>query len=223
MLDPDGRIIEYGEYEFRKFIEDPLPDGLDTPFDEAKAILGDSPIRIAFEEAATRAQGSSTAWREQPRVEGNRFAPRNPNHVRVTEDGNDGPDVEASPPAAPDPQVGNRDRSKEPQAGNSLGYAVRRLGRENPELLEKVRSGEMKAHRAMILAGLKPDVMTIPVIPKRMARLIAKRLTPEQRREFALVCLVSDAEHSARRPAGATDNQTRRGLDGPWVSYPRLP
>src|SRR4051794_22988030 len=55
-----------------------------------------------------------------------------PNPIRDTGESDE------DPPVIPIREAPKRDRSREPQAGTSVGYAVRRLGRERPDLLAVV-------------------------------------------------------------------------------------
>jgi hypothetical protein len=64
-------------------------------------------------------------------------------------------------------------------AGNTVGYAVRRLGRKRPELLARVEAGELSANRAMVEAGFRPHTMTIPIDPEVAARRIAVHFSGE--------------------------------------------
>lgn len=57
-------------------------------------------------------------------------------------------------------EIGNHDNimnssASSSQQGTSLGYAIRRLSRERPDLLEAVQAGEMSANAAMIQAGFR--------------------------------------------------------------------
>lgn len=48
-----------------------------------------------------------------------------------------------------------------PQRGNADTYIRRRLKRDNPDLAERVESGELSPHAAAIQAGFKPKTFTV--------------------------------------------------------------
>lgn len=45
--------------------------------------------------------------------------------------------------------------------GNSKAYTLDRLSRDRPDLLERVKSGQLSANKAMIEAGFRPKTLTI--------------------------------------------------------------
>jgi hypothetical protein len=55
------------------------------------------------------------------------------------------------------------------QGGNSRGYLLRRLARDEPALLDKIKSGEMSTHRAAITAGIikVPTPLVTPAARRR--------------------------------------------------------
>ncbi len=79
-----------------------------------------------------------------------------------------------------------RDRSREPQAGTSVGYLVRRLTREGKRdpniqsLLDKVVAGEMTAHAAAVQAGFVTKPITIPSDPVAAARRLLRHFQGER-------------------------------------------
>jgi hypothetical protein len=131
-VDPErGARFRYGPEDFLAFIKDPLPKGLSTDVDTIrKFIADDSALVVAFELAIDKGRGGNN----NPAGKGGR-ARKNDNRDIVTVD----------KPAA------------QPPRGNSPGYAARRLSRERPDLLEKVKAGELSAHRAMIEAGFRRE------------------------------------------------------------------
>lgn len=156
--------------------------GLATTKDAIRKHLGDSsnPLRVAFERLAEERRGNPGVVAETPRESG-RFAVvhpeddgnRIPNNVRDSVDGTND-QTEVTKP--------KRDRSREPQAGNSVGYAVRRLKREaseNPtsqaaQAYERLKAGQVSANAAMIQAGLRHKEISIPVDPKGAASRIVR-------------------------------------------------
>jgi hypothetical protein len=172
-LDRSGQRQKYDrDDEFEDFITDPPPRGLGTTKDEVRKYLGgsDNPLRVLFEKAAEKGPGG--VREEQARGENGQFN-RIPNIIRNAVESEIHPLVIPfrDPPSPPAPK---RDRSNEPQAGTSVGYAVRRLGRERPDLLAKVEAGEWTAHHAMVVAGFLPRTITIPIEATAASRLILK-------------------------------------------------
>jgi hypothetical protein len=55
-----------------------------------------------------------------------------------------------------------------------------RLERQRPDLLDKVRSGDLSPHRAMVDAGFKPQAMTIPADPAAAGHYFARRWPREK-------------------------------------------
>lgn len=185
-----GRQRYEHDDDFEDFVTDPPPRGLGTTKDEIRKYLGDSdnPLRVEFEKAAEKGPGNRIGRQDAPRTPTGSFT-SNPNVIRNT--GVPGP----SPPIIrihdqPAPPAPKRDRSKEPQAGTSVGYAIRRLNRDRPELLERVKQGELTAHKAMVVAGFLPPTITIPIDPEVAARRIVKHFQGADLE--ALVCGLAD-------------------------------
>jgi hypothetical protein len=159
-----ARRFRYRKEQFLKFITDPLPDGLATTVETLRRFLKDSPeILAGFELAIDRGRGGAN------NPHGCKGAPEeeiNPDIVRVDSD---------QPP---------RNRSNEPAAGNSTGYAFRRLARaaageekkvaiapdRAQELLDKVKAGELSAHRAMIEAGFRHKPTPLDLLRRAWAK-----------------------------------------------------
>lgn len=57
--------------------------------------------------------------------------------------------------------------------GTSASYAIRRLG-SVPELLERVKAGELSSHAAMVAAGFRERSITIPDDPEKAARRLLR-------------------------------------------------
>jgi hypothetical protein len=137
-----GKAYTYQDArEFVRFIEDKPPQGLGTTADQLRRYLAlGSPERIAFEAAIDRGRGGLN------NCYGRAGKPElgiNPNIVRVDSLAGESTTIPldghtADSKKAIDPK---RDRSQEPQAGNAVGYAVRRLGRDRPDLLDRVKTG----------------------------------------------------------------------------------
>jgi hypothetical protein len=55
------------------------------------------------------------------------------------------------------------------QQGTEQTYTLRRLARDNPELLDRVASGELSANSAAVLAGFRRPTKTVPIDSPRSA------------------------------------------------------
>jgi hypothetical protein len=65
---------------------------------------------------------------------------------------------------------GNRaDNISSIQHGTEQTYTLRRLARDNPELLDRVASGELSANSAAVLAGFRRPTKTVPIDSPRSA------------------------------------------------------
>jgi len=67
-----------------------------------------------------------------------------------------------------------------PPTGNSTEYAVRRLRDHAPELLGRVKAGELTAHRAMVKAGFREETITISKDPEKAARRLLRHFQGER-------------------------------------------
>jgi hypothetical protein len=161
--------IEMKPHEFRRFIEMSTPEGLATTDAEVRRYLGTPRLIDLYNKATVSDRGASEGEKRNP--DGlNQHHWINPNNVRVN-------------PPEPDPVVipiRARDRSSEPKAGNSAGYALRRLSRDRPDLHAQVIAGEVTPHGAMVLAGFAPKQITIPDDPVNAARRLAKHFHGER-------------------------------------------
>lgn len=169
-LDHQGARHTFDDDGFSDFVTSPPPRGLGATLEEVRRYLGDSenPLRVSFEKRVTRSAGGNN----NPYGRGGKPSPPiNPNDIRFDSSESDSP---PDPPPKP-----KRDRSGEPQAGTSVGYAVRRLGRERPDLLAKVEQGELSAHSAMREAGFVRRTVAIPIEPVAAVRLIVKHFKPD--------------------------------------------
>ena len=105
-----------------------------------------------------------------------------------TETNNDNIIVCLPAPAAKEETETNNDNiivclpapAPKPQQGTSLSYAVRRLSRERPDLLEKVKAGELTVHAAMVQAGFRK----VPT-PLELLKKVWSKASAEERRAFA--------------------------------------
>lgn len=75
---------------------------------------------------------------------------------------------------------GSLDNIKANPGGTDPDYALRRLKRDNPELAQRVLTGELSAHAAAVQAGFRPRTITVPLDPEKMARAIRRRLSDDE-------------------------------------------
>jgi hypothetical protein len=59
---------------------------------------------------------------------------------------------------------------KKPATGTCVSYSVRRLGKERPDLLERVKAGDLSPHAAMVECGFREKQITVPDDPVKAAR-----------------------------------------------------
>ncbi|UUY52317.1 hypothetical protein NRK68_34115 (plasmid) [Streptomyces yangpuensis] len=142
-----GDHVTYADDDFETFVCALPLKGLGASLDLVELIIGDRNDLLA---------------------EFYKVASRRDGRPRKTDDNVlSSPDEEA---ALPSPRKGR-------QAGNSKESAIRRLGRERPDLLAKVTAGELSPHRASIQAGWRKETATIPLEdPERIAQVLVRRL-----------------------------------------------
>jgi hypothetical protein len=71
--------------------------------------------------------------------------------------------------------------------GNSEAYALRRLRKDRPDLHARVLSGEFSAHGAMVKAGFRKKLLTVPLDVRRAATVLAKHFTREEFAEIVSI------------------------------------
>ncbi|GAA3222221.1 hypothetical protein [Actinocorallia longicatena] len=65
--------------------------------------------------------------------------------------------------------------------GTSQAAALRRLRKDAPTLHDRVLTGEMSAHAAMVEAGFRARTVTVPLSrPETAARVLRSNLTPDE-------------------------------------------
>jgi hypothetical protein len=81
-----------------------------------------------------------------------------------------------NPTGANQYQSGMRDNimHSKPQYGTDRSYALRRLHKDRPDLLQKVIAGNLTPHGAMVEAGFRPKTFTITQNVERAAKTIIK-------------------------------------------------
>lgn len=171
-----------GDEDFLRYITEPHPQGLGLTVKEVEKYLGDSgnTARTKFDELIAKGPGNPTGTNQHTRKNSGI-----PNTVR------DSSASSASPPIIrlhdtpeeqeqPEPK---RDRSREPHAGNSIGYAVRRIGaaaEDDPDqyraIYDRLMAGAISAHAAMLEAGFIKPKFECPCDPAGAAQRIAKHI-----------------------------------------------
>jgi hypothetical protein len=165
--------------DFREFLRAKRPRGCETHEGILLRAVRDTPAAEIVERllrgepgGANNPTGNTTCGRDEQ----GRLTPVNRNNITV-----DRPDtIPFDPPPAP-----ARDYSRESKQGTSTSYLLRQLanGRKiggepippRPDLLEKVRKGEMSPHGAAVAAGYVRPKITVDSDPVRASRVLLKR------------------------------------------------
>lgn len=164
--DRPDKVFRWNAADFRRFIEAPRKDGgCETPVGVLVRMLWDTPAWESFQEL-TRGKVGGQAGNQNAKAE---ETIRNSITDRLSADAVDSP-----------PTLRVRDYSRESKQGDSVGYCLRRLGKSRPDLLEKVRAGDLSAHAAMVEAGFKERQITIPVDPAKAARRLVRHFSRKQ-------------------------------------------
>lgn len=143
----------YDEDQFQDFVEAKPPRGLGVTPEVLEALLKpDSEAWVLFHEAMRRKPGGNNN-------------PRGVNHNNIMVD---------HPATIP------ISRNRVSQEGTSTSYAIRRLGKERPDLLDQVKEGTISPHRAMVTAGFIEKAITIPDDPAKAARRLRKHFRGER-------------------------------------------
>lgn len=79
---------------------------------------------------------------------------------------------------------------EEPDRGNAAGYALRKLRSDAPALHERVLTGDLSPHAAMLEAGFRRKTMQLPTDPEGVARALLRKFTHEDLRR--IVELIAD-------------------------------
>ncbi len=162
-------ISDKGEFrwnaaDFRRFLEAPRPKGCETPIHIVERALRDTEAWEPFQEMIRGEPGGC-------HVEGG-HNPEGRNQWINRDSITDEPPVTLPHPAA-------RDYQREAPTGTSTSYAVRRLGRNRPDLLDKVKAGDLSPHAAMVEAGFSKRKITIPDDPSGAVRILVNRFKGE--------------------------------------------
>jgi hypothetical protein len=80
--------------------------------------------------------------------------------------------------------IGLQDTSVDDGRGGSATYAIRKLRRSRPDLHAKVLAGELSPHAAMVQAGFRPKVITVPLDVEKAAAALARAFTEDEMRSL---------------------------------------
>lgn len=181
---------------FRDFIERQPPEGLGTTEKTIRQYLAGHPDKL--EEfnlmLAIPRGGSNNPTGKNQHAEVNRS-------IRTVDLG-----IEASglDPVAVDvaheSAIGTRGTARKgPSRGTTVEYAVRRLTRKRPDLMARVRAGELSFHAAMREAGFRRPVFQVPEDPAAAARALARHFTRQQFDDLVAAAL-AEYERKGERP-----------------------
>lgn len=167
---PDADVVRWNAADFREFIEARRPAGCETPIGVLERALRGTdawPIFVRLmrgEPGGLNNPEGKNQWNEV-------------NRDNVTVDQPDPDTIPFAPEPAPAPSP--RDYRREAPTGNSVSYKLRQLERgrgekpARPDLLARVRAGELSAHAACVLAGYIEKAITVPADPRAAARRLA--------------------------------------------------
>jgi hypothetical protein len=162
-LDPNGKEVQHNAADFRQFIESPWPVGCGVSISLVRKTLKDTDVLVPFEDLIRGEPGNLSGKRDAS----GRFYPNRDNVTEWIEP--------TTIPLSPDtPRPRKRDYSREAPTGNDTGYALRRLGKDRPDLHEKVIAGDVTPNAAMVQAGFRKPTITLPLEVESAVRLIVK-------------------------------------------------
>lgn len=146
---------------FREFIEGPRPAGCATPIHVVRRMVKGTDAEELLERL-TRGQpgGDNNPYGCLGRPEEG----INRNDITV-----DSPDIISFPPDAQKAKR-KRDYSRESKQGTSVSYTLRRLEKTRPDLLEKVKAGDITPTAAGVMAGFIDRQISVPLDPTKAAK-----------------------------------------------------
>ena len=200
--DRGGNRYSFDPTAFAEFIEAPLPRGLGTTPEVFEKYIGnDETLRLAFNASLKFEHGGNRnpyGCKGAPQSDnqdfGIKFDNVNLDSAKESSESafNNNHQVEAEPedrggvtsvPAV----IGvvssvaiAQPEKRQPFQGNSAGYAARRLSKNRPDLFERVLSGELSCHAAMIEAGFRTRTITVPIDPEQAAPILRRAFTADQ-------------------------------------------
>lgn len=68
--------------------------------------------------------------------------------------------------------------------GNTRQAGLRRIAKDRPDLHSRILASEISVNAAMVEAGFRPKALTIPLDPKRAARIIRRQFSNDQIEEL---------------------------------------
>lgn len=167
---PDSpKVHRWNAAQFRAFIEAPRPSGCETPIAILRRAVEGTDAWETFERLI---RGERGGLQHEQRDGAGRF--HNRNTITVVDEDSD--QCSDTIPFSPDPPR-VRDYARESKQGTSVSYALRCLergvrnrGPARPDLLERVKSGDLSPNAAMVAAGFRDKAITIPADPSQAAR-----------------------------------------------------
>ena len=171
---PDMKApTRYSPADFRRFIEAPRPEGCETPIAVLEQALRGTPGWDTFLELTRGRRGGCHKEGGHNPFGANQFNKEGFNRDVITVEPLES---QPEPPATlPISQGRPRIYSEEAPTGTSTSYALRRLKKQAPELLERVKAGEMAPHRALIQAGIRKPVIQVKDDPEALAAYLLRK------------------------------------------------
>lgn len=182
---PEGGVYRWNAADFRQFLEAPRPAGCQTPISLIERLLRGTDAWEPYMEATRGEPGPPEGNRNAvgPRSGNLDLDECNSNRNIITDcfapsDELDSPVTIPLAPDVPRPER-KRDYARESKQGTSVSYAIRRLDRERPDLLEQVKTGAISPNAAMVKAGFRQPTITVPIDPAAAARRLARHFQGE--------------------------------------------
>lgn len=179
-IDARNRYHRYSKADFRRFVAASQPDGLGTTVTELlEDLKGNVDAQMAVNDALVGEQGAphdnrNGAGMRLGSLDLDRCSTNRDNITVCTAPTESDRPATIPLPSVPEYSQGNprpkRDYSREAPTGTSVSYALRRIHRERPDLLERVKAGELTPTGAMVEAGFKDRQITLPSDPAKAAR-----------------------------------------------------
>jgi len=89
--------------------------------------------------------------------------------------------------------VNNNNNNSYMKSSSGEHYIISRLKRDNPEMAQKVLSGELSAHQASIKAGIRKEYIQVQATIPAIAAKVKKMFSPDQLQE--LVTLINQGNN----------------------------
>jgi hypothetical protein len=168
--------------DFREFIEAPRPEGCQTPVHVMERLIRDTPawepyLRLTRGKPGAP-EGNQNAVKEEGGTNRNNITDCFPATIPLSTD-------------VPRP-VRVRNYERESKQGTSVSYTLRRLENNRPDLLDRVKAGEISPNAAAVKAGFRDEAITIPKDPLKASRRLLKHFEGD-----ALITLVTELANHA--------------------------